>query len=59
MLPVDVVDFAEEGVVVETFVAELGLAATCVVDEIGAMELEVTAVEARGGSSVGCDVGVG
>ena len=62
LLPV--VGFAEEGVVVVGDVAELGLAATCVVDEIGAVELEVadsglTAVEVSGGNSVGCDVGVG
>lgn len=60
LLPV--VGFAEEGVVVVGDVAELGLAATCVVDEIGAVELEVadsglTAVEVS--NSVGCDVGVG
>ena len=62
LLPV--VGFAEEGVVVVGDVAELGLAATCVVvvDEIGAMELEVadselTTVEVN--NSVGCDVGVG
>lgn len=70
MLPVDDVETAEGGVVVEGAdvepgaigVAELRLAATCVVVEIGAVELEVvdwglTAVEVIGSVTEGVSFG--
>lgn len=70
LLPVDDVETAEGGVVVEGAdvepvaidVAELGLAATCVVGEIGAVEVEVvdwglTAVEVIGSVTEGVSFG--